>query len=79
MDLFAYQNYMDRDGKFQLQMLSHSGFTPLSRSMGPMLKEESFHLGTGFTGLKRVAKANLAGRLCFDFGLTCAAMRTTSR
>ncbi len=59
MDLFAYQNYMDRDGKFQLQMLSHSGFTPLSRSMGPMLREESFHLGTGFTGLKRVAKANL--------------------
>jgi benzoyl-CoA 2,3-dioxygenase component B len=50
---------MDRDGKFQLQMLSHSGFTPLSRSMGPMLKEESFHLGTGFTGLKRVAKAGV--------------------
>jgi len=59
LDLFAYQNYMDRDGKFQLQMLSHSGFAPLSRSMGPMLKEESFHLGTGFTGLKRVAKANV--------------------
>jgi benzoyl-CoA 2,3-dioxygenase component B len=58
LDLFAYQNYMDRDGKFQLQMLSHSGFAPLSRSMGPMLKEESFHLGTGLTGLKRVAKAN---------------------
>jgi benzoyl-CoA 2,3-epoxidase subunit B len=59
LDLFAYQNYMDRDGKFQLQMLSHSGFAPLARSMGPMLKEESFHLGTGITGLKRVAKANI--------------------
>src|SRR5215472_11965762 len=59
LDLFAYQNYMDRDGKYQLQMLSHSGFSPLSRSMGPMLREESFHLGTGVTGLKRVAKANV--------------------
>ena len=59
LDLFAYQNYMDRDGKYQLQMLSHSGFAPLSRSMGPMLREESFHLGTGVTGLKRVAKAGI--------------------
>jgi benzoyl-CoA 2,3-epoxidase subunit B len=59
LDLYAYQNYMDRDGKFQLQMLSHSGFWPLAASMGPMLREESFHLGTGFTGLKRVAKANV--------------------
>ena len=59
LDLFAYQNYMDRDGKYQLQMLSHSGFAPLSRSMGPMLREESFHLGTGVTGLKRVAKAGV--------------------
>jgi benzoyl-CoA 2,3-dioxygenase component B len=50
---------MDRDGKYQLQMLSHSGFAPLSRSMGPMLREESFHLGTGVTGLKRVAKAGV--------------------
>jgi len=59
LDLYAYQNYMDRDGKFQLQMLSHSGFEPLARSMGPMLREESFHLGTGITGLRRVAKANI--------------------
>jgi benzoyl-CoA 2,3-dioxygenase component B len=59
LDLYAYQNYMDRDGKYQLQMLSHSGFAPLSRSMGPMLREESFHLGTGVTGLKRVAKAGV--------------------
>ncbi|MBC5824004.1 MAG: phenylacetate-CoA oxygenase subunit PaaI [Candidatus Eremiobacteraeota bacterium] len=59
LDLYAYQNYMDRDGKFQLQMLSHSGFAPLSRSMGPMLREESFHLGAGVTGLKRVARANV--------------------
>lgn len=57
LDFFAYTEFVDRDGKFQLKMLSHSGFAPLARSMGPMLKEESFHLGTGHTGLKRVLRA----------------------
>ncbi len=57
LDLYTYQEFQDRDGKFQLQMLSRSSFAPLARSMGPMLKEESFHLGTGHTGLKRVLQA----------------------
>jgi len=57
LDFFAYTNFMDRDGKFQLTMLSHSGFAPLAQSMGPMLKEESFHMGTGISGLKRIAQA----------------------
>src|SRR5204862_438442 len=43
--------------KFQLKMLSVSAFDPLSRSMGPMLKEESYHLGTGNNGLLRIVKA----------------------
>src|SRR3989442_3603466 len=38
-------------------MLSVSAFDPLSRSMGPMLKEESYHLGTGNNGLLRIVKA----------------------
>src|SRR5437762_6929500 len=38
-------------------MLSVSAFDPLSRSMSPMLKEESFHLGTGNNGLLRIVKA----------------------
>ena len=59
LDFFAYTNFMDRDGKFQLTMLSHSGFAPLASSMGPMLKEESFHMGTGITGLRRIAKAGV--------------------
>ena len=59
LDFFAYTNFMDRDGKFQLTMLSHSGFAPLAASMGPMLKEESFHMGTGITGLRRIAKAGV--------------------
>jgi len=57
IDFFTYTQFVDRDGKFQLGMLSHSAFAPLARSMGPMLKEESFHLGTGHSGLKRVLKA----------------------
>jgi benzoyl-CoA 2,3-dioxygenase component B len=60
LDFFTYTQFIDRDGKFQLGMLSHSAFSPLARSMGPMLKEESFHLGTGNNGLKRIVKA---GRL----------------
>ncbi len=57
LDFFAYTNFMDRDGKFQLSMLSHSSFAPLAASMGPMLREEAFHMGTGITGLRRIAKA----------------------
>lgn len=56
LDFFTYTEFVDRDGKFQLQMLSSSAFAPLARSMGPMLKEESFHLGTGHSGLRRVVK-----------------------
>ena len=59
LDFFVYTEFIDRDGKFQLRMLSHSGFAPLAASMGPMLKEEAFHLGTGHTGLKRILKAGV--------------------
>ncbi len=59
LDFFTYTDFVDRDGKFQLTMLSHSGFAPLAQSMVPMLKEESFHLGTGQDGIKRVVKAGV--------------------
>ena len=42
LDFFNYTMFVDRDGKFQLGMLSTSAFKPLAASMGPMLKEESF-------------------------------------
>lgn len=57
LDFYVYTQFIDRDGKFQLNMLSQSGFLPLAQSMIPMLKEEAFHLGTGNDGLKRIAKA----------------------
>lgn len=63
LDFYTYTQFIDRDGKFQLKMLSRSAFAPLAMSMGPMLKEEQFHLGTGNNGLKRILKA---GRIPTD-------------
>lgn len=57
LDFYTYTQFVDRDGKFQLTMLSYSGFLPLGQSMPPMLKEESFHLGTGNNGLRRIVHA----------------------
>ena len=54
--------FVDRDGRIQLGMLSTSSFKPLAASMGPMLKEEAFHLGTGANGLRRIIKANVIPR-----------------
>lgn len=59
MDFFTYTDFVDRDGKFQLQMLKYSGFAPLGRSMSYMLREEAFHMGTGNDGLARVVKAGV--------------------
>ena len=56
VDFFTYTEFVDRDGKFQLNMLSTSAFAPLARSMGPMLREEGFHMGTGHMGLQRIAR-----------------------
>jgi benzoyl-CoA 2,3-epoxidase subunit B len=59
VDFFTYTEFVDRDGKFQLNMLSTSGFSPLARSMGPMLKEEAYHLGTGHMGLQRILRKGI--------------------
>lgn len=59
IDFFYYTELVDRDGKFQLEMLSRSGFAPLARSTTYMLGEESYHLRTGHLGLKRVMQAGV--------------------
>lgn len=59
VDLFCFTAFMDRDGKYQLAMLHQCAFWPIAASMGPMLKEEAFHLGTGVTGLKRIVQAGV--------------------
>lgn len=58
LDFFTYTQFVDRDGKYQLTMLSHSAFEPLARSVSAMLKEEFFHMFTGNTGLTRIIRAN---------------------
>ena len=57
LDFFTYTEFVDRDGKYQLTMLSHSGFAPLAESVIAMLKEEFFHMFTGHTGLTRILRA----------------------
>src|SRR3972149_5404550 len=57
LDFFTYTDFIDRDGKYQLNMLSRSAFAPLGRSMLPMLKEEAYHLAQGNIGLMRIIKA----------------------
>jgi benzoyl-CoA 2,3-dioxygenase component B len=57
IDFLTFTQFIDRDGKFQLRMLSRSAFAPLARSIPPMLKEESFHMGTGNDGIKRIIRA----------------------
>jgi benzoyl-CoA 2,3-dioxygenase component B len=57
LDFFTYTQFVDRDGKFQLTMLSHSSFAPLAQSVTAMLKEEFFHMFTGNTGLTRIVRA----------------------
>jgi len=59
LDFYVYTDFVDRDGKFQLQMLKYSGFAPLGRSMSYMLREEAFHMGTGNDGIKRVVEAGV--------------------
>jgi len=58
LDFFTYTSFIDRDGKYQLNMLSRSAFAPLGRSMLPMLQEEAYHLAQGNIGLMRIVKAN---------------------
>jgi len=57
LDFFTYTEFVDRDGKYQLTMLSHSSFAPLAQSVTAMLKEEFFHMFTGHTGLTRILRA----------------------
>jgi benzoyl-CoA 2,3-dioxygenase component B len=57
LDFFTYTSFIDRDGKYQLNMLSRSAFAPLGQSMLPMLKEEAYHLAQGNIGLMRIVKA----------------------
>jgi len=56
LDFFTYTSFIDRDGKYQLNMLSRTAFAPLGHSILPMLQEEAYHLAQGNLGLMRIVK-----------------------
>ena len=56
--MFTY--FTDRDGKFQLNALSESGFDPLSRTCRFMLTEEAHHMFVGESGISRVLARSAA-------------------
>ncbi len=55
LDNITFCAFIDRVGKFQLDMQKVSAYRPMSESMGPMLREEAFHLATGVGPLRRWA------------------------
>jgi benzoyl-CoA 2,3-dioxygenase component B len=56
--MFTY--FTDRDGKFQLNALSESGFDPLSRTCRFMLTEEAHHMFVGESGISRILSRTAA-------------------
>jgi benzoyl-CoA 2,3-dioxygenase component B len=56
LSFFAFTQFIDRDGKYQLAALAESGFAPLRRTTRFMLTEEAHHLFVGETGMGRVAR-----------------------
>ena len=56
LSFFMFTCFTDRDGKFQLEALSQSGFDPLSRTCRFMLTEEGHHMFVGRTGIERIVR-----------------------
>src|SRR5581483_10889315 len=56
LDFYCFAMFTDRDGKYQLEALSESGFDPLSRTTRFMLTEEAHHMFVGETGVQRVVQ-----------------------
>lgn len=61
LDNTTYATVIDLVGKYQLEMQQVFSYAPMARSMGPMLQEEAFHLGSGRTTLKEIAQMAARG------------------
>lgn len=53
VDNIVFCNLIDRVGKYQLTMQKVSAYRPMAESMGPMLREEAFHLASGVIPMRR--------------------------
>jgi 1,2-phenylacetyl-CoA epoxidase catalytic subunit len=61
LDNVTYATVIDLVGKYQLEMQQVFSYAPMARSMGPMLQEESFHLGSGRKLLKEIGQMAVRG------------------
>ena len=68
LDNVVFATAIDLVGKYQLEMQRVFSYAPMARSMGPMLSEEGFHIGSGRGFLKELAIAatNGSGRYSID-------------
>src|SRR5712692_559547 len=55
LDNVVFATVIDLVGKYQLEMQKVFSYAPMARSMGPMLSEEGFHIGSGRGFLKELA------------------------
>ncbi|HSO76529.1 MAG TPA: Phenylacetic acid catabolic protein [Blastocatellia bacterium] len=61
LDNVTYATVIDLVGKYQLEMQQVFSYAPMARSMGPMLQEEAFHIGSGRTLLKEIGQMAARG------------------
>jgi benzoyl-CoA 2,3-epoxidase subunit B len=57
LDNVIFATVIDLVGKYQLEMQKVFSYAPMGRSMGPMLSEEGFHIGSGRGFLRDLAVA----------------------
>lgn len=55
LDNVVFATVIDLVGKYQLEMQKVFSYAPMARSMGPMLSEEGFHIGSGRSFLREIA------------------------
>ncbi|AZZ91762.1 hypothetical protein EUZ85_13890 [Hahella sp. KA22] len=61
LDNVTFACFIDRVGRFQLTMQEEFAYAPMAASMRPMLKEEAFHLKTGWEVLKEICEMAAVG------------------
>jgi len=68
LDNVIFATVIDLVGKYQLEMQKVFSYAPMARSMGPMLSEEGFHIGSGRGFLKELAigATTQSGRYSID-------------
>jgi 1,2-phenylacetyl-CoA epoxidase catalytic subunit len=68
LDNVVFATTIDLVGKYQLEMQKVFSYAPMARSMGPMLSEEGYHIGSGRGFLKELAigATNDSGRYSIE-------------